>query len=85
MRRNHFDNSADAHLLNGQAWSHCEGLIQAFEEAWGGASTLRSWTISARRAERQMLLGRAAARRSGVPPQNGEPGCIEEYLDDYPS
>jgi serine/threonine protein kinase/predicted ATPase len=85
MRWSKMAKSENRSLLNSPAWSDCERLIKAFEEAWRRGETPRLEDyLRADGAERQALLVELAHVDLEFRLKSGEGVRVETYLRTYP-
>src|SRR3954447_9435123 len=85
MRRTRFDNPEHARLFNSPAWSDCEALIKAFEDAWrqGQSPAIENY-LRAEGLPRRALLVELIHIDLEFRLKAGESARVETYLWDHP-
>src|SRR5205823_14863303 len=85
MRRSGFTDPEDRALLASPGWSHCEGLIEAFEEAWRqGRSPAVADYARAEGPVRRGLLVELVHADLEFRLKAGNPVRVEGYLAEHP-
>jgi hypothetical protein len=85
MGLSRFSDPEHVRVLTSPSWSHCEGLIKAFEDAWRrGERPAIAGYLHADGSQRRALLVELAHADLEFRLKAGQPARVEDYLADYP-